>query len=79
MIIERKEIKQVLGPSVRPTQTGMTGVRVRQDRSAATLPPVIADDGTVLSGPSCSPPIARSHTLGTKLEVSGRTKRFSAP
>ena len=41
------EIKQVLGPSVRRTQTGRTGARVRQvqyNRSAATLPPEITDD-----------------------------------
>ena len=80
-IIERKEIKQVLGPSVRRTQTGTTGARVcrvRYDRSPATLPPEIADDGTVLSGPSYSPTIARSHTQGTKLKVSPWTKPFSA-
>ena len=41
---------------------GVRVPKVRYERSPATLPPEIADDGAVLSGPSYSPAIARSLT-----------------
>ena len=57
----------------------MRAPEARYDRSAATLPPVIVDDGTVLLGPRTPLTWPAGHMQGTKLEASTRTKRFSAP
>ena len=63
---KKKGNRASIGPPVLgEPSNGKTGTRVpevRYDRSAATLPPEIADDGTVLSGPSYFPATAQSHT-----------------